>query len=290
MRVVILGSSGMLGGALYATLSDTHETIGIARRAGPYTDYVCDLLSPALWSCLDMVKADVIINTAAITNLAACHQHIDQAYRLHVQLPQQLSKRSEKQIYISTDSVFDGLSPPPLGYDELFAPAPLNVYALTKLLGEAPILEAGGLVVRTNIYGFNRHQPGRSIFEWAISCLRNEEPMVGYQDVVFNPVNIWQLSRSLEFCLRLGISGLINMAGDTPISKADFLAAIIRINRPDFSLLAFENAPASQIVRPKQTVLDTRRSYQLGLPTLKLDDGIFEVSTLYKEDFGTWKT
>ncbi len=286
MKVVILGSTGMLGGALYETLSGAHETIGIARRAGPYTDYVCDLLSHALWPCLDMVKADVIINTAAITNLATCHQHIDQAYRLHVQLPQQLSKRSEKLIHISTDSVFDGVAPPPLGYDELFPPAPLNVYALTKLFGEDPILEAGGLVIRTNIYGFNRHQPGRSIFEWAMSSLRNEEPMVGYQDVVFNPVNIWQLSRSLEFCLQLGITGLINLAADTPISKADFLAAIIRINQAEFSLLGFQNAPSSEIVRPKQTVLDTRRSHQLGLPTLKLDDGIFEVSALYNEYFG----
>jgi dTDP-4-dehydrorhamnose reductase len=173
-----------------------------------------------------------------------------------------------------------------LGYSESSSPAPLNVYALTKLLGEPPILNAGGLAVRTNIYGFNRHRPGNSIFEWAMSSLRYNKPMIGYQDVIFNPVSVWQLSRSLDLCLRLDLRGLINIAGDMPISKADFLAATIRLNRPDFTLIEVQDAPLSPIVRPKQTTLDITRSSELGLPTLNLHEGISEVSEFYKRDFG----
>lgn len=281
MKIIILGSAGMLGSVLCRELSKTHDVIGIARTAGPYTHHICDLLAPDLWPCLDQIKADVIINAAAITNLMTCHQQIDQAYKLHVQLPARLTQRLEKNIYISTDSIFDGHNSPPFGYSETCIPAPPNVYALTKLLGENPILQGNGLVIRTNIYGFNMVNPGNSLFEWIVSSLHQDQPLSGYQDMFFNPVSIFQLSRAIEMCLNLNVTGLLNIASSETVSKADFLMAVIRCVRPEFSEVTMQNAPEGEIIRPKRTSLDTRCATALGLPEFSLEEGICETSALY---------
>lgn len=271
----------MLGSALSRELSKTHDVTGIARKASRYTHHICDLLDPALWYYLDQIKADVIINTAAITNLMTCHRQIDQAYKLHVHLSEQLAQRLEMNIYISTDSIFDGYTPPPFGYSETCMPAPSNVYALTKLLGENPILQSNGLVIRTNIYGFNLVSPGNSLFEWIVSSLRQDQPLSGYQNVFFNPVSIFQLSRAIEICLSLNVTGLLNIGSSTPVSKADFLMTVIRYVRPEFSEVTLQDAPEGEIIRPKRTNLDTRHATGLGLPEFNLDEGIRETSALY---------
>lgn len=281
MKIVVLGSAGMLGSALSRELSKTHDVIGIARKAGRYTHHICDLRDSALWSCLDQIEADVIINTAAITNLMTCHRQIDQAYKLHVHLSEQLAKRVEMNIYVSTDSIFDGYRPPPFGYGETCMPAPLNVYALTKLLGEKPILHNNGLVIRTNIYGFNLISPGNSLFEWIVSCLRQDQPLSGYQNFFFNPVSIFQLSRAIEICLSLNVTGLLNIGSTMPVSKADFMMTVVRFVHPEFSEVTLQDAPEGEIIRPKRTNLDTRRATSLGLPEFNLDEGICETSALY---------
>jgi dTDP-4-dehydrorhamnose reductase len=271
----------MLGSALCQILSQTDDVIGISRKAGRYTDHLCDLLDPALWPCLDRIGADVIVNTAALTNLMTCHRQIDDAYRLHVQLPRLLAQRPEKKIHISTDSVFDGHMPPESGYDETATPAPLNVYALTKLLGEDPVIQSGGLVIRTNIYGFNMISPGSSLFEWIVSTLAKGQEITGFRDIYFNPVSIFQLSRAIQICMIKDVTGLINIASDKQISKAEFLDAVISHVRPEFSDVTVQDAPIGEIIRPKRTPLNTGLAERMGLPVFRLDDGIRETSVLY---------
>lgn len=282
MKIVVLGATGMLGSVLCHTLSRSHRVVGIARRPGPHVHHLCDILGPDLWSCLDLVGADVIINASAITNLLTCHRHIDQAYELHVRLPARLAMREEMNILISTDSIFDGHAPPPLGYDEASLPAPLNVYALTKLLGEDPILQRGGLVIRTNIYGFNSVFPGGSLLEWILKSAFDDKPISGYEDVFFNPVSIFQLSRGIGISVERGLTGLLNIGGSATLSKSDFMMTAIRYARPEFDKVTRQAAPEGEIVRPKRTNLDTRLAISLGLPEFDLGEGISEAVALYK--------
>lgn len=279
MKVVILGCSGMLGSALAKQLDYRFEVVGISRSKHPLSSYICDFTDlRRLSEYLDRIGADVIVNVAAITNLNYCESHIYDAFSLHFELSKMLAQRSEKTIYISTDSVFDGEHG---NYDELSKVRPLNVYAMSKLLGEAPVLEAGGLVLRTNIYGFNKYKPGNSLFEWAVSNITSKAKMTGYTDICFNPVSVFALSEIIEFCISHNYSGLFNIGSNKPISKADFLKHIVKLVDSEYKLLSFAEQPSSVIRRPKNTMLNVNKSDLFNLPKVDFLDDLKRVVTEY---------
>ena len=253
MKIVILGSTGMLGSALMLHLKNQHDVVGLARSEGNFTNYTCDFTCfDTLADILDYVDADIIINCAAITDLNYCERNINDAFMLHYYLPLVLSKRRELCIYISTDSVFDGFQG---NYSEDSLTCPLNVYSMSKLLGELPVLDSGGLVLRTNIYGFNRCKWGKSLFEWVIDSVTSKSCITGYSDVYFNPVSIFELSSIISKFIQGGHRGIYNIGCEMAISKGYFIQEIISIIDPGYNLLTFDCQPMTSVIRPRNTTL-----------------------------------
>ncbi|MHB8132290.1 MAG: sugar nucleotide-binding protein, partial [Mobilitalea sp.] len=115
MKIVVLGSSGMLGSAIVRKFlaHDSWEIIGLDRLSprltNPATYIETDLLDHrALRKILDSSKPDIVINTAAIVDLNKCEEDPSLSKALHVDLPNVLSSFPFKTIYISTDSIFNG--------------------------------------------------------------------------------------------------------------------------------------------------------------------------------------
>lgn len=101
-------------------------------------------------------KPDIIIHTAAITDVRLCEEDKKHAWDTNYLGTQNLIKESEKLdkkpyfIYISTACVFSGDDGP---YFEDSIPNPKNFYSLTKLLGEIAVTSsslAKKLIIRTN--------------------------------------------------------------------------------------------------------------------------------------------
>ena len=260
----------MLGSQLVRYLKRYFDVVGISRAKHPLSDYICDFTCfDKLSAILDQVKADVIVNCAAITNLDYCERNIYDAFVLHFYLSRFLSQRHEKNIYISTDSVFNGKSG---NYTETNNPCPLNTYAMSKLMGEIPVLDSGGLVLRTNIYGFNAYKEGSSLLEWAIRQISNNEQITGYTDVMFNPVSIFSLSQIITRTIEKEKVGLYHIGSNISISKGDFLQYVINLINPKFGRLHMDRQPDSVIIRPKNTTLNTKK-FQNEM-SLEVDLGI----------------
>ena len=95
-------------------------------------------------------------------------------------------------IYMSTDSLFDGRQDQP--YIESDTPRPLNTYARTKLAGESAALqEAGTTVLRTNIFGWSRHERP-SFAEWVVKGLVERVPLRMFTDVDYTPIHVTHLA------------------------------------------------------------------------------------------------
>ncbi|MBD3841916.1 MAG: SDR family oxidoreductase [Campylobacterales bacterium] len=284
MKIVVLGASGMLGSQLVKYLGQYHDVVGISRTAHPLSSYTCDFTNfDRLNSILNRVNANVIVNCSAITNITYCEQNIYDAFSLHFYLPCFLSQRHEKNIYISTDSVFSGKSG---NYDETSAPHPLNTYSMSKLMGETPILDSGGLVLRSNIYGFNAHKEGNSLFEWAVRQVVNNQETTGYTDVMFNPVSIFSLSRIIASTLEK--EGLYHIGSNLPISKCEFLQYVINLVNPKFSRLQFGTQPDSLVKRPKNTTLNIKKSQNEGVLEVDLTRDLEETVSLYLEQLRSY--
>lgn len=83
-------------------------------------------------------RPDVILHFAAISNVDACEENKEHAFRVNtlgtLGLATIAKKIAAKMVYMSTNFVFDGASEEP--YYEYSQPHPINEYGRTKLLGE----------------------------------------------------------------------------------------------------------------------------------------------------------
>jgi len=145
MNILLTGGNGSLGSELKKILpnclSPTKRELDITNR-----NQVFDFFQNN--------SIDIVIHTAAITQIRLCEENRKLAWDTNVQGTRNLVdaiKKSEnniKFIYISTACVFDGHSGM---YKENDVPYPENFYALTKLIGESEVSKISDyLIIRTN--------------------------------------------------------------------------------------------------------------------------------------------
>lgn len=92
----------------------------------------------------NQIKPDVILNTAAYTNVQDAESNEKLAYSINVDavglLAHECLKSNAILIHFSTDFVFPGTSKTPYTEDDV--PNPINVYGRSKLEGESKIIES----------------------------------------------------------------------------------------------------------------------------------------------------
>jgi len=156
MRVLIVGSRGMLGAELMTEFSAVHEAQGAD---------LPDLDITQLEQCLARVensRPDIIINAAAFTRVDECETRETEAYQVNGYGPGNLAIAAAAVgsllVQYSTDYIFDGKKKEP--YVEEDAPNPQSVYGKSKLLGEDLVREncSNHLILRTS-WLFGRNGP-----------------------------------------------------------------------------------------------------------------------------------
>jgi len=141
-KVLVLGSTGMLGSAVTRALQErAHEVVIASRSTGIKFDAV-NLDTDKLLTAASLQRDDFVINCVGLTK-----SRIDEAsmasrslaVKLNIDFPNELAKAAEelgvKIIQVATDCVFSGLAG---GYVEGSAHDALDVYGKTKSLGETP--------------------------------------------------------------------------------------------------------------------------------------------------------
>lgn len=155
MKIAVAGSGGRLGAALVRAYVEAHEVLPLSRQQ-------LDLASTeGVESVLGPLGFDVLINSAALTNVDYCETHEAEAMRVNAEAVQQMAEICERKkarlIHISTDYVFDGRSTEP--YREEDPAEPISVYGRSKREGELALLEVSPrhLAVRVSwVFGPDR--------------------------------------------------------------------------------------------------------------------------------------
>ncbi len=260
----------------------TYHVTATARNASPFIiadEYIsADLTRSEDIEKLSAFEYDVIIHTAALTDLEKCEQNHALAESTHVAATRELAQRNSKSlfIYISTDSVFDG----EVGsYSENDAPNPLNYYSYTKLAGEDAVSKnsARHYILRTNMYGF--HRPARrALFEWGYQSLAEGKEINGYTDVMFNPLYVGQLAEVIERFIAVSPpSGIYNATADQSMNKFEFLRQCAKKFGLSTDLVLESKLPENKsiLLRPHRTFLRNEKikHYLPGI-NLSFDAGI----------------
>jgi dTDP-4-dehydrorhamnose reductase len=235
--LVITGASGLLGANMLRTAADlSWEAVGICHRhmlRDPALQVVgLDLTDESATRKLLMdLRPHAIVHCAAATNVDWCEDNPEQAEAINVHASAVLadiaSVLNAHFLYVSTDAVFDGKKG---DYAETDQPAPVNVYAKTKLAAEREALRLNplALIARVNIYGWNA-QNKDSLAEWILRRLENGADVPGFTDVLFTPSLVNDLIPVLFAMSERKLTGLYHVAGSEKISKFEFARKVAAI-------------------------------------------------------------
>ena len=266
-KILITGSNGLLGQKIiYALLKlNAHQQpIGkckwpkvdniqiIATSKGPnriieksgYTYAQLDISQKAeVHKVLSTYQPDVIINTAAMTNVDACETEKEACWQANVVSVQnivevltELQKTSTTStgnnpytphlIHLSTDFVFDGEAGP---YTEDATPNPLSYYAKSKYESEK-ILQASSLqwaILRTIIvYGIVDNMSRSNIVLWAKEALEAKKTITVVDDQFRSPTLAEDLAQGCILAALKHATGIYNISGKDIMS---ILELVLRV-------------------------------------------------------------
>ncbi len=269
MKLLITGSSGLLGLNLALEASRTRDVIGADRNqlgSVPFTAAQVDLLEQmAVPRILEEHRPEAVIHCAAAADVDFCEKNPELARRLNADLPRRIAgecaKLGIRLVHISTDAVFDGLKSGP--YTESDAPNPRGVYATTKLEGEKAVLAANpsAVIARVNFYGWSINGR-RSLAEFFVNNLSVGKTVDGFADVYFCPMLVDDLASILLTIVDSELRGLHHAVGPQPITKHQFGVDIAREFGWDEHLVRAASVDDSD--------LQARRSHRLWLSSAKL--------------------
>ena len=132
MKIVVTGAAGQLGSEIVARYGGHADVVAVTRQVLDIGD------APAVESFLAARAPDVVINCAAYNDVDGSEDHAVDALRINAFAVRALALGAARAgaafVHFGTDFVFDGRADRP--YTEADEPAPLSVYAQSKLLGE----------------------------------------------------------------------------------------------------------------------------------------------------------
>ncbi|RLI99321.1 MAG: dTDP-4-dehydrorhamnose reductase, partial [Candidatus Aenigmatarchaeota archaeon] len=266
MEILITGGSGLLG----EKLSEIAINKGYKVYAGychniPKFGYPLkiDLTKEEDLKKIYQINPDIIIHTAALTNVDECEINKELAYKINFEGTKKINKIAKKInsffIYISTDYVFPGEKGM---YKEEDEPAPINYYGYTKFLGE----NYCDCVVRTCVVYGARQASGKVNFAlWLINKLENQEKIKIITDQYITPTLNTNLAKMILEIAEKKLKGKFHLAGATRISRYDFALKIadkFKLNKN--LIIPIKTDELNWIAkRPKDSSLDTSKASKI---------------------------
>ncbi|AHB08132.1 dTDP-4-dehydrorhamnose reductase [Pandoraea pnomenusa 3kgm] len=245
MKILVLGASGMLGNAVFRTLSATSglNVVGTLRSDGARRHFAPELQA-SLVSGVDVeredslvrifteVQPDVVVNCVGLIKQLGNAKDPIAAIPINAMLPHRLSLLCElveaRLIHVSTDCVFAGDKG---RYLESDTPDATDVYGRTKLLGEVEGPHA--VTLRTSIIGheLNSHF---ALVDW---FLAQSGSVKGFRRAVFSGLPTVELAEVIrDYVLpNPGLSGLYHVSVD-PINKFDLLSLVADVYGKDIEI------------------------------------------------------
>jgi len=291
MRILITGSNGLLGQKLVAALrSDPSVQLLATSRGGDRTPEPLG----ALYRTMDITVAaevdvvfkvtrpDVVIHTAAMTNVDACELDPTACRLQNVTATEFLVAAALRYschfIHLSTDFIFDGSNGP---YREGDAAAPLSIYGHSKLDSENVVMHAGlakWAIARTIIvYGIAEGLSRSNVVLWAKSALEKGQPINVVDDQWRMPTLAEDLADGCIQIAKRGAKGVYNLSGPDGMSILELVERVGAFFNLDTSVIRpiKSDSLGQPAKRPPRTgfILDKARK-ELGYHPRTFEDGL----------------
>ena len=270
MRILVTGGSGFLGWNLCRELGKRHEVCGSYLQHPCVPDtcsaFKLDVTSrEEIRSCIEQMKPDVIIHTAAITNPDYCEKDRGLAKKVNSDASKIIASLSQEHsvrlIYVSTDLVFNGEKG---FYHEEDEPDPVNYYGDTKLQGEIAVRELlpDGVILRVSLmYGWGNGTNG-CFTDWMLSTLEKGEKLNLFIDQYRTPTLVNDtVTGFLKIIEDPKATGIFHLAGPERVSRVEFGKFFVDTFgfSPDFIIPVKQDEIPALVRRPRDSSLSIQK-------------------------------
>jgi len=260
VKLLITGAGGTLGSTLAGVARDLGYPVAALGRGE------LDITDPGqVEQVFSVHRPEAVVNCAAFSDVDAAQTAPGEAMAVNRDgarlVAEAAAGTGAAMVHISTDYVFDGNREVPYRPED--QPAPLNLYGITKLAGEAAVLESHPepMVLRTSwIFGGD----ARGFVEWVRGeLLREGPPLTIVEDERSRPTWCLELARGILELLERGAAGVHHLANRGECSRLELAEEIRTLQgthrtlegitgeafgaparRPHYSVLALDSTEA----------------------------------------------
>ncbi len=265
MKILIIGSEGMLGHDLVEILSKENE---IATTTIDTLD-ITDITKTT--EALKKINPDVVVHAAAFTDVDGSESKPDLAYKVNALGTRNVAVACKEAdsalLYLSTDYVFDGLKSK--SYREYDNTNPLSVYGKTKYLGEVYIRDILDkfYITRTSwLYGFH----GPNFVTSMIDLATTNDTISVVNDQIGSPTYTVDLSTAISKLIKKPAYGIYHITNSDHCSWYEYAREIFEIAEIDVEVkpVSTEEFPRPA-PRPKYSVLENYNWKMEGFKPLR---------------------
>ncbi|MBL7845062.1 MAG: dTDP-4-dehydrorhamnose reductase [Cyclobacteriaceae bacterium] len=294
MRILITGANGLLGQKLITLLQPQPNVQLIATAQRPLVTPLVNgefrLLDISDQKQVDQVirntKPEVIINTAAMTNVDRCETEREACWQANVTAVQYLVEACGNHkihlIHVSTDFIFDGKEGP---LDESAVPDPVNYYGESKLAAEELIRKSSisWCILRTVlVYGVSTDMSRSNIVLWVKKSLEEGKTINVVNDQWRTPTLAEDLAMGCWLAAQKKAEGIYHVSGKDFLSPFDIALKTAHFFKLDASLI--KPTDSTQFKQPARRPLKTgfvidKARKELGYAPHSFEEGLKVLST-----------
>ena len=275
-KVLILGSSGLIGHQVYNYLKDNSDfslsNISYRRKLNSETILLDARNEQNFLDHIRCIQPNYIVNCIGIL-ISEAKQDSESAIFLNAHLPHRLeelaNKINAKLIHMSTDCVFSGNTKSP--YVETDERDGEDTYAKTKALGE--VISENHLTIRTSVVGPEIINGSEGLFHW---FMNQSGVLEGFTKSIWSGVTTIELAKAIKWFIDNNITGLYHLTNGIPLNKYDLLYLFKKYTGKNIEILKVEGSDINK------SFIDTRKEINYLLPTY--NQMISDMVTLIKNN------
>ena len=294
MKILVTGSNGLLGQKLTARLqadqsvdliaTSRSDSVAIIQRGKFFRLDITK--SDDINDVVTRIRPDVIINTAAITQVDQCELDRDACWVNNVTSVENLIaacvKNNVHLLHVSTDFVFDGTREL---LDETATPGPVNFYGESKLAAERLVIESGisWCIARTVlVFGITHDMSRSNIVLWVKRNLEQGKTIQVVNDQWRTPTLAEDLAAGCHLAAMQKAQGIYHISGKDYMSVYEIALRTAEFFHLDKSLIKPTDSTAftQPAKRPMKTgfIIDKARK-AFGYEPHSFDEGLAIVAS-----------